>query len=90
MKTVRTVLQRAGVDMAALLERQEVITACQKYLDLMPRPVGVTQQFLSLLATRAYAFYASHVCAAAATLVSHGALCHCGMFTYVFLSVCSR
>lgn len=40
MKTVRAVLQRAGVDMAALLERQEVISACQQYLDRLPRPLG--------------------------------------------------
>lgn len=42
MKTVREVLQRSGVDMAALLERQEVITACQQQLDKLPRPVGMT------------------------------------------------
>ena len=41
MKTVREVLQRSGVDMAALLERHEVITACQKQLDKLPRPVGM-------------------------------------------------
>ena len=40
MKTVRGVLQRAGVDMAALLERHEVISACQQQLDKLPKPVG--------------------------------------------------
>ena len=41
MKTVREVLLRSGVDMAALLERHEVITACQQQLDKLPRPLGM-------------------------------------------------
>lgn len=41
MKTVREVLQRSGVDMAALLERHEVITACRQQLDKLPGPVGM-------------------------------------------------
>ena len=40
MKTVREVLQRSGVDMAALLERHEVLTACQQQLHKLPRPEG--------------------------------------------------
>ena len=41
MRTVRELLQRVGVNMAALLERHEVIAACQKQLDQLPPPVGL-------------------------------------------------
>ena len=41
MRTVRELLQRVGVNMAALLERHEVIAACQKQLDQLPQPVGL-------------------------------------------------
>ena len=40
MKSVRKVLQLSGINMAALLERHEVMTACQQQLDKMPKPVG--------------------------------------------------
>lgn len=46
MKTVREVLQQSGVDMAALLERHEVISACQQQLHKLPRPVGVASIML--------------------------------------------
>ena len=41
MQTVRGLLQLTGVNMAALLERHEVMTACQQQLDMMPKPVGL-------------------------------------------------
>ena len=41
MKSVREVLQLSGINMAALLERHEVMTACQQQLDKMPKPVGM-------------------------------------------------
>lgn len=63
MKTVQAVLQRAGVDMAALLERQEVISACQQYLDRLPRPLGMTLHLLALLhLTRVYAVLGASCC----------------------------
>ena len=40
MRAVREVLQRAGVNMAALLERHEVVAACQQQLQKLPKPVG--------------------------------------------------
>ncbi|KAA6428792.1 MAG: hypothetical protein FRX49_01667, partial [Trebouxia sp. A1-2] len=41
MRSVRELLQLAGTNMAALLERHEVMTACQHQLDRMPKPVGL-------------------------------------------------
>ena len=41
MKTVQSLLQGSDVDMAALLERHEVISACQQQLDKLPKPVGM-------------------------------------------------
>ena len=41
MRSVRELLQLAGINMAALLERHEVMTACQHQLDRMPKPVGL-------------------------------------------------
>lgn len=41
MRTVRELLQLAGVNMAALLERHEVMSACQQQLDKKPKAVGL-------------------------------------------------
>jgi len=41
VRSVRELLQLAGINIAALLERHEVMTACQHQLDRMPKPVGL-------------------------------------------------
>ena len=51
MKTVRSLLQGSGVDMAALLERHEVISACQQQLDKLPKPVGMDSTHVTYCVT---------------------------------------